>query len=120
MVTCSPTIIDEHEVSDLYRVCLSCPNDKNDRVIVVHGLILKASFSRNRLRLYLDEIRETVSRLPRRCHKSYSGKRGSWRDMRKDRNYTRWASNDRVVDEIICLALATGMMKCFNERIYIM
>ena len=95
-------------VASVFRDCLFGPCEDPIVHITVESITRgTCRFNRERTEAHRDEIRTMLKNLPA----SFQGRFDSFQQAMKDNTDTAWTSSPLIVEQLVCLGLATGMVR---------
>lgn len=102
-------------VSKVFNDCKSVniPSDEtNNESATVEGVLLIARFDKKALERHRDNIKSMVRQLPTPFRPAKFGGGGGWSflNMCDDEKGFQWTGFHIVMDQLLCLGLATGLM----------
>ncbi len=107
------------EIQDIIKLCLFLEHELDNRIpkgefIRVQGVMLKFGWHPQRIMDHKDKIREMLDQLPREFHEKTGGGM-SFLNACVDKDGVQWGEQ-RNVDELICLGLATKQVEFIMDR----
>ena len=107
-------------IDTIFRDCLFRDDEIKDgkpimEPLVVEGIVRKYGFHPERIKNYQDKIIQELQDLP---DTFYEGKGGGWSflNLCNDKNGHQWTSFHLVMEQLVCLGIAIGMVEYVLPR----
>jgi len=111
--SCEPMQLTSENVESVFKDCLG---GKEEGALIIHGVMMRVAFDRNKVSDNRDNIRSMLAQLP---ESFYADKGGGWSflNLCVDKYGRQWTGLHQMCDKLVCLGLAIGAIKfCIANR----